>query len=126
MRWFLPQIVFYGIGATIGAILNIRGRFGPPMVTPVLNNLVVIAIAVIFIFLPGPQPPTLAGLTTTQIWVLGAGTTLGVIAMTVALVPYAARERVPLPARGSTCATQACGRRCGSAAGCWSTSPRAS
>ena len=58
------------------------------MVTPVLNNLVVIAIAVIFIFLPGPQPPTLAGLTTTQIWVLGAGTTLGVVAMTVALLPY--------------------------------------
>jgi putative peptidoglycan lipid II flippase len=87
MRWFLPQIVFYGIGATIGAILNIRGRFGAPMVTPVLNNLVVIAIAIVFIFLPGPRPPTLAGLTTTQIAVLGAGTTLGVIAMTLALLP---------------------------------------
>ncbi len=87
MRWFLPQIVFYGIGATIGAILNIRGRFGAPMITPVLNNLVVIAIAVVFIFLPGPRPPTLAGLTTTQITVLGAGTTLGVVAMTLALLP---------------------------------------
>jgi putative peptidoglycan lipid II flippase len=88
MRWFLPQIVFYGVGATIGAILNIRGRFGPPMVTPVLNNLVVIAVAIVFIFLPGPRPPTLDGLTTTQIWVLGAGTTLGVVAMTLALLPY--------------------------------------
>lgn len=87
MRWFLPQIVFYGVGATIGAILNIRGRFGAPMVTPVLNNLVVIAIAVIFIFLPGRHPLTIGGLTTTQIWVLGAGTTLGVIAMTLALLP---------------------------------------
>jgi putative peptidoglycan lipid II flippase len=87
MRWFLPQIVFYGIGATIGAILNIRGRFAAPMVTPVLNNLVVIAVAVIFIFLPGPQPPTIAGMTTTQIWVLGAGTTLGVVVMTLALLP---------------------------------------
>ncbi len=87
MRWFLPQIVFYGVGATIGAILNIRGRFGAPMVTPVLNNLVVIAIAVIFIFLPGRHPLTVGGLTTTQIWVLGAGTTLGVIAMTLALLP---------------------------------------
>jgi putative peptidoglycan lipid II flippase len=87
MRWFLPQIVFYGLGATIGAILNIRGRFGAPMVTPVINNLIVIGIAIAFIFLPGPRPPTLSGLTTTQITVLGAGTTVGVIAMTLALLP---------------------------------------
>lgn len=87
MRWFLPQIVFYGIGATIGAILNIRGRFGAPMVTPVLNNLVVIAIAVVFIALPGRRPVTLGHLSTTQITVLGAGTTLGVVAMTLALLP---------------------------------------
>ena len=92
MRWFLPQIVFYGVGATIGAILNIRGRFGAPMATPVINNLVVIGIAVVFIFLPGPRPPTLAGLTTTQITVLGAGTTLGVIAMTLALLPSLRRS----------------------------------
>ncbi len=57
------------------------------MATPVLNNLVVIGIAVAFIFLPGPRPPTVAGLTTTQITVLGAGTTLGVIVMTIALLP---------------------------------------
>jgi putative peptidoglycan lipid II flippase len=87
MRWFLPQILFYGLGATIGAILNIRGRFGAPMVTPVLNNLVVIAVAVAFIFLPGPKAATVSGLTTTQIWVLGAGTTLGVVVMTLALLP---------------------------------------
>ena len=85
MRWFLPQIVFYGIGATIGAILNIRGRFGAPMVTPVLNNLIVIAVAVIFTFLPGDV--TLHGLSSTQITLLGAGTTLGVVAMTLALLP---------------------------------------
>ena len=87
MRWFLPQIVFYGIGATIGAILNIRGRFAAPVLAPVLNNLVVIAMAVTFIFLPGPRPPTLHGITQTQITLLGAGTTLGVIVMTVALFP---------------------------------------
>ena len=88
MRWFLPQIVFYGIGATIGAILNIRGRFGAPMVTPVLNNLVVIAIAVIFIFLPEPPPadrhradhhPDTGCSAPAQPWALSA--------MTVALLP---------------------------------------
>ena len=87
MRWFLPQIVFYGIGATIGAILNIRGRFGAPMVTPVLNNLVVIAVAVVFIFLPGPRPPTARRPDDHPDRVLGAGTTLGVVAMTLALLP---------------------------------------
>jgi putative peptidoglycan lipid II flippase len=86
MRWFLPQIIFYGLGATIGAILNIRGRFGAPMATPVLNNLVVITIAVIFIFLPGKRPPTIP-LSDTQITVLGLGTTLGVVVMTLALLP---------------------------------------
>ena len=86
IRWFLPQIVFYGLGATIGAILNIRGRFGAPTVTPVLNNLVVIAVAVLFIVLPGNRPPTIP-LSSTQITVLGLGTTLGVIVMTVALLP---------------------------------------
>ena len=86
MRWFLPQIVFYGIGATIGAILNIRGRFGAPMITPVLNNLVVIALAVIFIVLHG-RTPTLTSLSAAQITLLGAGTTLGVVVMTLALLP---------------------------------------
>jgi putative peptidoglycan lipid II flippase len=87
MRWFLPQIVFYGIGATIGAILNIRGRFGAPMITPVLNNLVVIAVAVIFIVMHGHGAPTLTDLSGVQITLLGAGTTLGVIVMTLALLP---------------------------------------
>ena len=88
LRIFLPQVVFYGLGATIGAILNVRGRFGPPMITPVLNNLVVIAAACLFIFMPGPQPPTTTGITHAQILVIGGGTTLGVVVMTLALLPY--------------------------------------
>jgi putative peptidoglycan lipid II flippase len=88
LRIFLPQVVFYGLGATVGAILNVRGRFGPPMITPVLNNLVVIAAAALFIFMPGPQPPTTTGITNAQILVIGGGTTLGVVVMTLALLPY--------------------------------------
>jgi putative peptidoglycan lipid II flippase len=88
LRIFLPQVVFYGLGATVGAILNVRGRFGPPMITPVLNNLVVIAAACVFIFMPGPQPPTTTGITHSQILVIGGGTTLGVVVMTLALLPY--------------------------------------
>ena len=87
LRWFLPQVVFYGVGAAIGAILNIRGRFGAPMFTPVLNNLIVIATAVAFVLMSGGEHPTLAGITTAQTTVLAAGTTLGVVAMTVGLLP---------------------------------------
>ncbi|WP_268258382.1 murein biosynthesis integral membrane protein MurJ [Parafrankia discariae] len=87
LRWFMPQILFYGVGATLGAILNTRQSFAAPMFAPVLNNLVVIATCVVFIFLPGPRPPTLDGITDAQKIVLAGGTTLGVVVMTIALLP---------------------------------------
>ncbi|SBW29171.1 integral membrane protein MviN [Candidatus Protofrankia californiensis] len=87
LRWFLPQVIFYGLGATIGAILNVRQSFAAPMFVPVLNNLIVIATCVAFIFVPGPRPPTVAGISDAQITVLAAGTTLGVVIMTLALLP---------------------------------------
>ncbi|SNQ51439.1 conserved membrane hypothetical protein [Frankia canadensis] len=91
LRWFLPQIVFYGVGATVGAILNVRQSFAAPMFAPILNNLLVIATCVAFIYVvSGPRPPGVEGqksITDTQITVLAGGTTLGVVAMTVALLP---------------------------------------
>ena len=39
-RFFLPQILFYGAFAMVGAILNTRGRFAAPVWAPVLNNVV--------------------------------------------------------------------------------------
>ncbi len=87
LRWFLPQVIFYGLGATLGAILNVRQSFAAPMFVPVLNNLIVIATCVVFIFMPGPRPPTVARISGAQITVLAAGTTLGVVVMTLALLP---------------------------------------
>jgi putative peptidoglycan lipid II flippase len=91
LRLFLPQVLFYGAGATMGAILNARGRFGAPMAVPVLNNVVVVAALAVFVLLPGPRPPTAAGLTTAQFLVLGVGTTLGIVTQTLALVPFLRR-----------------------------------
>jgi putative peptidoglycan lipid II flippase len=45
----MPQILFYGVSATLAAVLNARGRFVSPMWAPVANNLVVIAIALVFL-----------------------------------------------------------------------------
>ncbi|MDQ1635245.1 MAG: putative peptidoglycan lipid flippase [Frankiaceae bacterium] len=86
LRYFLPQVVFYGVGATVGAILNLRNRFAAPMATPVLNNLIVIVTAGIFM-LTTTGAPTLQTLTSGQVALLGIGTTLGIVVMTVALLP---------------------------------------
>jgi putative peptidoglycan lipid II flippase len=86
-RFFLPQILFYGMSATIGAVLNTHGRFAAPVWAPVLNNLVVIMTLAAFILIPGPTRLTSLTITGAQLVVLGIGTTLGVVAMTVALLP---------------------------------------
>ncbi len=86
-RFFLPQVLFYGAGAVLGAVLNTRGRFAPPMWAPVLNNLVVIATGLVFLLLRGAGEVRADSLTSGQVALLGIGTTLGIVAQTVALVP---------------------------------------
>ncbi len=93
----LPQILFYGLAALFGAILNTRERFAGPAWAPVLNNLVVIGVAGYLAFMPGGLndvvgtaadgsviygPPTL-----TQILVLGIGTTTGIVLQAMVLLP---------------------------------------
>jgi peptidoglycan biosynthesis protein MviN/MurJ (putative lipid II flippase) len=43
-RFCLPQIFFYGVYVLVGQMLNARGRFGPMMWAPILNNLVWISV----------------------------------------------------------------------------------
>ena len=86
-RFFLPQVLFYGAGAVMGAYLNTRGRYSPPMWAPVLNNVVVIVTGLLFLLVPGPAKLASDTITTTQIFVLGIGVTLGIVAQTVALLP---------------------------------------
>lgn len=86
-RYFLPQIFFYALGAVLGAILNVRGRFAPPMWAPVLNNLVVIATGILFIGVTQAGRVDAGVLTRSQEGFLAMGTTLGIIVQTVALFP---------------------------------------
>jgi putative peptidoglycan lipid II flippase len=84
--FFIPQIFFYGVSSLAGAVLNARGHFAAPMWTPVINNLVVTGVLLMFIATGGigVRPSSIgAG----QVQLLGFGTTLGIIAQTVALVP---------------------------------------
>ena len=86
-RFLLPQVVFYGAGAVMGAWLTTRGRFGPPMWAPVLNNVVVVLTGAVFALLPGPGRLEPGTITDTQVAVLGVGVTLGIVAQTLVLVP---------------------------------------
>jgi murein biosynthesis integral membrane protein MurJ len=83
---FIPQIFFYGMSSLIGAILNTRGRFAAPMWTPVVNNVVVIVIVGLYVVVvhTGKTPSNISSF---GVQLLGIGTTIGVVAQTVALFP---------------------------------------
>ena len=88
---FMPQIVFYGVGAVMTGLLNAHRRFGVPVFAPILNNLVVIAVGLTFHALVGQQVPQVGEVTTGQTLLLGLGTTAGVVAMTMVQWPFLRR-----------------------------------
>jgi putative peptidoglycan lipid II flippase len=90
--FFIPQIFFYGMDSLLGAILNTRGRFGANMWTPVINNMVVIVVGVLFILTQAKQPANgHIVITPTGIRLLGIGTTLGIVIQSIALFPVMRR-----------------------------------
>ena len=88
LRLLLPQILFYGLMTLGTALLNARRSFFAPAYAPILNNVVVIGILVAFAAIVGSNP-SLADVADNQSYLLllGAGTTAGIVAMTVALWP---------------------------------------
>lgn len=82
-RFFMPQILFYGVGATLAAVLNARSRFVAPMWAPVANNLIVTATALVFLTIGGTGH--LERLTTGQMLLLSIGTSGGVAAQMAVL-----------------------------------------
>jgi len=88
LRWFMPQMFFYGITALATAMLNARQRFAAAAFAPVLNNVVVIAVLVA---LPrvASEPPTVHSVLDDPMLVLllGLGTTAGIVAMALVLLP---------------------------------------
>ncbi|MFB7257751.1 murein biosynthesis integral membrane protein MurJ [Streptomyces nojiriensis] len=83
-RYCLPQILFYGLFTLLGQVLNARGRFGAMMWTPVLNNLVIIGVFGLFLYVSHDGA---AGLTAAETRLLGLGTTIGIVIQALALVP---------------------------------------
>ena len=88
--FFIPQIFFYGMDSLLGAILNTKGRFGANMWTPVINNVVVIAVFGLFLAVEGTNR-TPSNISSFGINLLGLGTTLGVVIQSIALFPIVKR-----------------------------------
>lgn len=97
LRFFLPQIIFYGLSAIFGGLLNSYRHFTVPAFAPIANNVVVILTVVLFRLLPGARDDRL------HMTVLATGTTLGVMAQALvhlpALVRQGIRYRLVLDAR---------------------------
>ena len=53
-RFCLPQVFFYGMFVLVGQILNARGRFGPMMWAPIANNVISVAVLVVYLVGFGP------------------------------------------------------------------------
>ncbi len=86
LRLFAPQIVFYGAGMIMTAALHAHRRFGMAAIAPIFNNVVVIGVYLAYAAMRNGEP-ALSAITTSEIWLLGAGTTAGVVAMTACLIP---------------------------------------
>jgi putative peptidoglycan lipid II flippase len=85
--FFIPQIFFYGMDSLLGAILNVRGRFGANMWTPVINNVVVIFVGILFVVTVGKPGISSGTISSYGVELLGIGTTLGIVIQSIALFP---------------------------------------
>lgn len=97
MRVFMPQMLFYGLTALATAMLQARRRFAAAALAPILNNLVVVGI---FFALPRlvDGPFTVHNVLDDDrlLLFIGLGTTLGIVAMGLALLPALRAAKVRL------------------------------
>lgn len=93
---FVPQLALYGLIAVVTAVLAARRSYAAPMYAPILNNLIVIGILVVFAATVTAVTPAAVHRDHHAVLLLGAGTTAGVAAMAVALLPALRRAGVRL------------------------------
>jgi putative peptidoglycan lipid II flippase len=82
---FAPQIVLYGLAVVLTGILQAHRRFAGPAVAPLVSSVVVATGYLLFAGLGGTSSAT--DLPAGAELALGVGTTLGVAALAVTLVP---------------------------------------
>jgi putative peptidoglycan lipid II flippase len=87
LRLFALQITLYGAGMIMTSALHAHRRFAMPAIAPIFNNVVVIGVYLAYAVMRGGEAPSVDDITAAETFLLGAGTTLGVVAMTVCLIP---------------------------------------
>jgi putative peptidoglycan lipid II flippase len=87
LKWFVPQLAFYGLISLFTALLNARRKFAMPMFVSVANNLVVIAALLWFHAVVGNLSLSAIARHATFLAILGLGTTLGVVVQALLLLP---------------------------------------
>jgi putative peptidoglycan lipid II flippase len=78
LRFFIPQVLLYALGAVTTAVLHARGRFALTAAAPIGNTVVLVLAMLVFASLAGPDPGL--GIDTGERLVLALGGTLGVAA----------------------------------------------
>jgi putative peptidoglycan lipid II flippase len=91
---FAPQVVLYGVGIVLAGILQAHRRFTAPAIAPLLSSVVVAAAYLAFALMGGSR--NVGGLSTPAELVLGVGTTLGVVALSLSLLVPVHRLRLGL------------------------------
>src|SRR5437899_3976036 len=84
---FLPQIVLYGLCATLAGVLQAHHRFLSPALAPLVSSVVVIGAYLTYAAMAGDHRGDLTALTRTEELTLSVGTTLGVFALLLSQVP---------------------------------------
>jgi putative peptidoglycan lipid II flippase len=98
LRIFAPQLPLYGVGIVLTGVLQAHRRFGWPVLAPLLSSLTVIGAYLTFAVVD-PGRPDLHRVSRTGELVLTVGTTLGVVVLSLCLVP--AIHRLGLPWRAT-------------------------
>ncbi|HEV8116533.1 MAG TPA: lipid II flippase MurJ, partial [Acidimicrobiales bacterium] len=78
LRFFIPQVLLYAVGAVATAVLHARGRFALTAVAPIGNTVVLVVAMVVFRSLAGDRPTL--DLSSGERLCLALGGTLGVAA----------------------------------------------
>ncbi|MBP8919247.1 MAG: murein biosynthesis integral membrane protein MurJ [Micropruina sp.] len=84
----MPQLFFYGAFFLVSQVLNAKDRFGPMMWAPIANNVVQIGVLGLYAVIWGQGVDTSAPFTAEQAWLLGGGSTVGIVAQTLILIPF--------------------------------------
>lgn len=93
----LPQIFFYGIFSLFMAVLNTKGIFKPGAWAPVANNVISVAVLLLYMLIPGRLgDDAQSSVTDPHVMLLGLGTTLGVIVQSLIMIRPLRRAGIDL------------------------------